>query len=260
MQLPMYQVDAFTDRVFGGNPAAVCPLDTWLPDQLLQAIATENNLAETAFFVKDGDGYRLRWFTPVAEVDLCGHATLASADVLFRILGHADPSVRFHTRSGALEVVRCGDGYAMDFPATVPVECAAVPQLNEALGLTPVHTLKGFDYLAVLESEAQVRAVAPDFTAMATLDLRGVVVTAPGDRADFVSRFFAPALGINEDPVTGSAHCELAPYWAGVLGTTTLRAEQLSARGGIVNCQLKGDRIILSGQVAHYMSAHITVA
>lgn len=255
----MYQVDAFTDRVFGGNPAAVCPLEAWLPDHLLQSIAAENNLAETAFFVAEADGYRLRWFTPVAEVDLCGHATLASADVLFRILGYTSPSVRFHTRSGVLEVARHGDVYAMDFPVTMPVPCDPVAVLNTSLGLTPVQTLKGFDYVAVVETEAQVRALAPDFAQMATLDLRGVVVTAKGDRADFVSRFFAPALGINEDPVTGSAHCELAPYWAGILGKTTMRAEQLSARGGSVGCELRGDRIILTGQAAHYMTAQITV-
>jgi PhzF family phenazine biosynthesis protein len=255
----MYQVDAFADRVFGGNPAAVCPLDAWLPDTLLQAIAAENNLAETAFFVREGDEYRLRWFTPVAEVDLCGHATLASADVLFRYLGYEEPTIRFQTRSGLLEVERRDDMYAMDFPATTPVECQPPPLLAEALGVTPEATLKAFDHVAVLESEQQVRAVSPKFARLADLDLRGVIVTARGDRADFVSRFFAPKLGINEDPVTGSAHCELTPYWAARLGKNSLRAEQVSARGGTVLCDLRGDRVTLRGRAALYMTAEIFV-
>lgn len=259
MRLPLYQVDAFTDRVFHGNPAAVCPLDAWLPDRVLQAIAAENNLAETAYFVKEGADYRLRWFTPVAEVDLCGHATLASADVLFRVLGHADDTVRFHTRSGVLEVAHRGGVYFMDFPATPPVSCAQPAMLAEALGVTPRHTLRAFDYIVVVETEAEVRALAPDFNRLAQLDLRGVAVTAPGTEVDFVSRFFAPRYGINEDPVTGSAHCELAPYWAGVLGKTTMRAEQVSPRGGMVGCELRGERITLSGRAAHYMTAEIDI-
>lgn len=259
MTLPMYQVDAFTDRVFSGNPAAVCPLDAWLPDAVLVSIAAENNLAETAFFVKEGDGFRLRWFTPVTEVDLCGHATLASADVLFRVLGYGEPIVRFATRSGTLTVERRGDRYAMDFPVTAPEPCDPPLALVEGLGLTPIATLKAFDYVAVVETEAAVRALAPDFTRLAALDLRGVAVTAPGDRVDFVSRFFAPAFGVNEDPVTGSAHCELAPYWSRRLGKTSLHAEQISPRGGTVHCELRGPRITLLGQAAHYMTAEITV-
>jgi PhzF family phenazine biosynthesis protein len=258
--LQMYQVDAFTDRVFGGNPAAVCPLEQWLPDALMLAIAAENNLAETAFFVKEGAAYRLRWFTPVAEVDLCGHATLASADVLFRILGYVGKTIRFDTRSGVLEVKRRDGGYAMDFPATMPEPCAPPPALVAGLGVTPVETLKAFDYVAVLASEAQVRSLRPDFARLATLELRGVAVTAASDRVDFVSRFFAPALGVNEDPVTGSAHCELAPYWSARLGKTSLRAEQVSPRGGAVRCDLRGDRITLFGQAAHYLTAVISVA
>lgn len=261
MKLPMYQVDAFTDRVFGGNPAAVCPLDAWLPDALLQAIAAENNLAETAFFVKEGAGYRLRWFTPLAEVDLCGHATLASADVLFRQLGYSGAAVHFATRSGVLTVERRGDLYAMDFPVTVPEPCDTPPALAAGLGVTPLATLKAFDYIAVLGFEAEVRALTPDFARLATLPLRGIAVTAPGVRVDFVSRFFAPRVGINEDPVTGSAHCELAPYWSARLGgTTVLRAEQVSARGGHVHCELRGDRITLCGQAAHFMTATISIA
>ena len=177
--LQMYQVDAFTNRVFGGNPAAVCPLDHWLPDALMLAIAAENNLAETAFFVKEDAHYRLRWFTPVAEVDLCGHATLAAADVLFRLLGHDGPAIRFATRSGMLDVVRREDGYAMNFPATRPAPCEPPPALVAGLGVTPLQTLAAFDYVAVLATEAQVRALTPDFARLATLNLRGVAVTAP---------------------------------------------------------------------------------
>jgi PhzF family phenazine biosynthesis protein len=259
MKLPMYQVDAFTDRVFSGNPAAVCPLEAWLPDTVLQAIAAENNLAETAFFVKGAGGYRLRWFTPVAEVDLCGHATLASADVLFRIMGYSGRSIQFETRSGILEVERRDGLYAMDFPATAPVDCEASPELADALGVTPQRILKAFDHLAVLETEAQVRAVSPNFARLADLDLRGVIVTARGARADFVSRFFAPKLGVNEDPVTGSTHCELAPYWGTQLGKTSMHADQVSARGGTVLCEIRGDRVTLSGRAAHYMTAEIQI-
>lgn len=259
MTLSMYQVDAFADRVFTGNPAAVCPLDAWLPDAVLQAIAAENNLAETAYFVREGADYRLRWFTPVAEVDLCGHATLASADVLFRILGYDGDAVRFHTRSGVLQVTCDGGLYAMDFPATVPEPCDIDPALAAALGVTPVATLRAFDHVVVLDSEETVRSLTPDFARMASLDLRGVAVTAAGTRVDFVSRFFAPKFGINEDPVTGSAHCELAPYWATRFGRTDLTAEQLSSRGGAVWCGVRGDRVTLRGRAAHYMTATISL-
>ena len=255
----MYQIDAFSDRVFAGNPAAVCPLQAWLPDDVMQAIAGENNLAETAFFAPEGDDYRLRWFTPVAEVDLCGHATLASADVLFRILGYQRAAARFHTRSGVLTIERRDGLYSMDFPAAMPTPCAADPALVASLGVQPVDTLKAFDHVVVLDSEAAVRRLRPDFNRMSALDLRGVVVTAAGDTADYVARCFYPALGINEDPVTGSAHCEAAPYWAARLGKQDLRAEQLSARGGIVWCDVRGDRVILRGRAAHYMTAEITL-
>jgi PhzF family phenazine biosynthesis protein len=259
MKIAMYQVDAFTDRVFAGNPAAICPLDSWLPDQTLQAIAEENNLAETAFFVREGDSFRLRWFTPVAEVDLCGHATLASADVLYRQLGYSAGSIAFETRSGRLDVARHGDEYRMTFPAATAVVCEPPITLLEALGAAPTVVLKAFDYLAVFESEAQIRALAPDFLRMRDVDQRGVAVTAPGDHVDFVSRFFAPKLGINEDPVTGSAHCELAPYWSARLGRTRLTARQVSARGGDVGCEVIGDKVILSGKAAHYLTAEIFV-
>lgn len=257
--LRLFQVDAFADRVFTGNPAAVVPLEAWLPDATMQAIAAENNLAETAFFAPEGGDYRLRWFTPVAEVELCGHATLASADVLFRVLGHAGDTVTFHTRSGPL-VVSCRDGlYAMDFPATLPEPCPSSPVFADALGVAPVATLRAFDHVVVVESEAQVRALRPDLSRLAALDLRGVCVTARGTTVDFVSRFFAPALGVPEDPVTGSAHCELTPYWAPILGKTSLVAEQVSPRGGTVWCELRGDRVTLRGRAAHYMTAEIAV-
>lgn len=261
MKLSMYQVDAFTDRVFSGNPAAVCPLEQWLPDRVLQCIASENNLAETAFFVKEGPVYRLRWFTPVAEVDLCGHATLASADVLFRVLGYQGDAIPFETRSGRLDVSLRDGVYSMDFPAAMPAPCPVSSVLVEALGVQPRETLKAFDHVAVLETEEQVRSLVPNLLRLADLDLRGVIVTAQGDRtgADFVSRFFAPKLGINEDPVTGSAHCELTPYWALRLGRTEMRAEQLSPRGGTVLCELRGDRVALRGRAAHYMTAEISV-
>jgi predicted PhzF superfamily epimerase YddE/YHI9 len=255
----MYQIDAFTDRIFAGNPAAVCPLEHWLPDAVLQAIAVENNLADTAFFVKEGPDYRLRWFTPVAEVDLCGHATLASADVIFRQLGFVGGSVRFLTRSGVLEVARRDGGYAMDLPATAPVECELSPALVKGLGGVPLGALKAFDYIAVYATEQEVRALNPNFARLADLDLRGVVATAPGIEADFVSRFFAPKLGLNEDPVTGSAHCELAPYWGHRLGKTSMRADQVSSRGGTMGCELRGERVTLSGRAAHYMTAEIYI-
>ncbi len=255
----MYQVDAFTKRVFGGNPAAVCPLTVWLPDAVMLSIAAENNLAETAFFVEEGGGFRLRWFTPVAEVDLCGHATLASADVIFRLLEYKGTTIHFDTRSGPLRVQRSGDLYSMDFPASVPVECAAPQALREGLGLFPRRVLRAFDYIAVFEFEEAVRSIKPDFAKLKDLDLRGVCVTAPGRDCDFVSRFFAPKLGVDEDPVTGSAHCELAPLWSHLLGKTRLEAIQVSARSGHVRCELKRDRVILSGRAVHYMTARIII-
>jgi PhzF family phenazine biosynthesis protein len=259
MKIAMYQVDAFTDRLFAGNPAAVCPLESWLPDRTLQAIAAENNLAETAFFVPEGPAFRLRWFTPVAEIDLCGHATLATADVLYHQLGYAQDAVAFETRSGRLDVVRQGDEYRMTFPATMPEVCDPPVDLTAALGRTPALVLKAFDYVAVFESVDHIRELAPDFAQMKKLDLRGVVVTAPGVEVDFVSRFFAPKFGIEEDPVTGSAHCELAPYWSARLGRSVLRAEQLSPRGGDLGCEVLADKVILSGRAAHYMTAEIFV-
>ncbi len=257
MKLTQYQVDAFATRVFEGNPAAVCPLDEWLGDEVLQAIATENNLSETAFFVPTQRGFNLRWFTPVAEVDLCGHATLATAHVIFEILGHAEEVVAFETRSGELTVRRSGDLLEMDFPANPPEPCHVPPALVEGLGLLPAHVLGAEDYVCVLDTEADVRALVPDMGLLAGLPLRGVCVTAQGESYDFVSRFFAPALGVPEDPVTGSAHCELAPYWAARLGRDSLRARQVSRRGGDVLCEVRGDRVILRGTAVTFMVGEI---
>ena len=259
MNLKMFQVDAFASRVFTGNPAAVVPLALWLPDAILQSIAEENNLAETAFFVPSGNGFHLRWFTPAAEVDLCGHATLASAFVLYECLGYAEPKIHFHTRSGELIVEKAGADLRMTFPATLPEPCATPPQLIAALGHAPQRTLSAFDYIAVYETEEQIRALVPNFNHMMDLDLRGVIATAPGRDCDFVSRFFGPKLRVNEDPVTGSAHCELAPYWAQQLGRTRLTAQQLSARGGSLVCEVSGDRVVLIGRAVLYMTAEISI-
>ncbi|MBK8703819.1 MAG: PhzF family phenazine biosynthesis protein [Saprospiraceae bacterium] len=259
MTIPLYQIDAFTNRLFGGNPAAVCPLDSWITDELMQQIAAENNLSETAFFVLRPDGdYDLRWFTPAAEVDLCGHATLATAHVLFRHLGYAKDKIGFHTRSGLLTVVREGEGYLMDFPADRIEHVPAPAILAEALGAEPLEVWKGReDYLVVLPSEADVAALRPDFRKLMALGGRGVLATAPGDNHDFVSRCFFPTYGVDEDPVTGSAHTTLTPYWAARLGKTELRARQISARGGEVGCRLLGDRVELTGQAVTYMAGEI---
>ena len=255
MRLPLFQVDAFTPRVFGGNPAAVVPLDTWLPDATLQAIALENNLSETAFFVREPAGHHLRWFTPTQEVDLCGHATLASAWVLFERLEPGLARVEFATRSGTLTVTREAGGLlAMDFPARPPTACAPPEGLTEALGARPLGTLKGSrDLLAVFDSEAEVRSLRPDMARLAALDVFAVVPTARGEDCDFVSRFFGPRVGVPEDPVTGSSHCTLVPYWARVLGKTRLLARQVSARGGELHCEAQGERVRIAGHAALYL-------
>ena len=258
MKIRLFQVDAFARRLFEGNPAAVCPLGAWLEDDILQAIAEENNLSETAFFVPAGTGFELRWFTPLAEVDLCGHATLASAHVLFEELGYTEPAIRFATRSGELRVERRGDLLAMDFPARPPLPCAVPSALVDGLGAEPAEVLAADDYVAVFQDEVSVRALAPDMARLRLLGLRGVCVTAPGTgTVDFVSRFFAPGVGVPEDPVTGSAHCELAPYWAARLGKRRLKARQVSRRGGDVSCDLLDDRVILAGGAVTFMQAEI---
>jgi PhzF family phenazine biosynthesis protein len=258
MKLRQYQVDAFATRAFEGNPAAVCPLETWPDDGLLQAIAEENNLSETAFFVPTEKGFKLRWFTPVKEVDLCGHATLAAAHVIFEKLGYDQPVIAFETRSGDLFVKRKGQQLEMDFPACPPVPCVLSETLAKGLGQRPIEVLAADDYIAVFDSEAAIRAITPDQVLLGHLDLRGVIVTAPGSDVDFVSRFFAPKFGIPEDPVTGSAHCALAPYWAKRLGKNVLTARQVSRRGGNIGCELKTDRVILSGSAVTVMETSIT--
>lgn len=264
MQLPLYQVDAFADAVFRGNPAAVCPLPRWLDDAVLQAIAAENALSETAFFVPDGDRFALRWFTPVCEVDLCGHATLASAYVILELLEPGRREVTFGSRSGDLVVARDGARLAMTFPSRPPSPCAAPERLLAALGQRPVEVLAARDYMMVYAAEDDVRALAPDMTALAEADDRlGVIVTAPvrpGSPVDFVSRFFAPRAGIPEDPVTGSAHCTLVPYWSARLGKTHLRARQVSRRGGDLTCDLRGDRVIIAGTAVLYLRGTIEVS
>ena len=259
LELQQFQVDAFASRVFEGNPAAVCPLDEWLPDDVMQSIASENNLSETAFFVPCGSGFDLRWFTPATEIDLCGHATLASAHVLFESLGYSGTAVSFNTRSGELIVKRAGNDYSMDFPAQPPQVCALPPALEEGLGASPSEVLASEDYMAVFQSEAQVLSLAPDLSVLRQLDLRGVIATAPGGDVDFVSRFFAPGAGIDEDPVTGSAHCALAPYWSERLGRQRLQARQVSARGGRLECEVNGTRVILKGSAVTFMQGRILI-
>jgi PhzF family phenazine biosynthesis protein len=257
MKIKQYQVDAFATRAFEGNPAAVCPLESWLDDGLLQAIAEENNLSETAFFVPSKKGYQLRWFTPVKEVDLCGHATLATAHILFEKLGYAQQVITFETRSGNLFVKRNGQQLEMDFPASSLTPCEISAILAEGLGVRPIEVWAAEDYVAVFDSEATVRAIMPDQTLLGQLDLRCVVITAPGSEVDFVSRVFGPKFGIPEDPVTGSAHCELAPYWAKKLGKNILSARQVSKRGGTLTCEVKADRVILAGYAVTFMEAEI---
>lgn len=255
MRLSQYQVDAFTRTLFTGNPAAVVPLDHWLPDSMLQAIADENNLSETAFFVPEGDGYRLRWFTPVAEVDLCGHATLAAAHVLYHHAGYTRNCILFHTRSGLLTVRRHDAEYTLDFPASFPVEVPCPDALAAALPSAPLAVLAAEDYLVVLADAHAVRQAAPDMIHLRQLDRRGVILTAPGEDCDFVSRFFAPKFGIDEDPVTGSAHCQLTPYWSERLNRKTLSARQISRRGGELRCELVGHRVLMSGQAVTFLES-----
>jgi PhzF family phenazine biosynthesis protein len=255
MRTPIYQVDAFAARRFSGNPAAVMPMDAFPSDAVMLAIAAENNLAETAFLVRDGADYRIRWFTPAVEVPLCGHATLASAAVVMERLETHRSSVVFHSASGPLRVKRSPKGYTMDFPARRS-ECAqTLPGITAALGAEPVEVLVNmFNYMAVLDSAATVRGLTPDLAAIARFDRPGVIVTAAGDNGyDFVSRYFAPAKGIPEDPVTGAAHCMLAPYWGQRLDKTELSAFQASKRGGEVVCRLSGDRVELEGSCVFYL-------
>jgi predicted PhzF superfamily epimerase YddE/YHI9 len=261
MRAPIYQLDAFTTRRFAGNPAAIIPVDAFLADATMQAVAAENNLAETAFLHPENGDYRLRWFTPETEVPLCGHATLASAAVVMERLEPGRSSVVFHSASGPLPVRRVGPRYVMDFPARPSDRTAPPPGLVEALGVVPTEVFgNDFNYLALLESPEVLRKLAPDMMRIARLDRPGVIVTSPGDHSfDFLSRYFAPAKGIPEDPVTGSAHCVLAPYWANRLGKTSFRAFQASPRGGEVACRLKGDRVELEGSCVFYLEGQVEI-
>ena len=267
MKLRLYQVDAFADRLFSGNPAAVCPLDelaqageAWLPDAVMQQIAAENNLAETAFYRPSDGGYAIRWFTPACEVDLCGHATLATGYVVFAYDGYRGDTVEFSSKSGRLRVRRDGEFLVLDFPADTVQPAQTTEMLVEAIGCEPVACLKGkTDYLLVYRDEEQVAALAPDFNDLAMVPARGIIVTAPGTQVDFVSRFFGPQVGVNEDPVTGSAHTTLTPYWARRLGKTELTARQLSKRGGSLLCRLRGDRVEIAGRAVPYLVGTITV-
>ena len=260
MQIPLYQVDAFTDKRFHGNPAAICPLERWLPDGVMQSIAAENNLSETAFYVHANAHIELRWFTPSVEVDLCGHATLATALVVMEIRKEIfGARVEFKTKSGMLAVERDGDRYALDFPSRPPLPCETHPGLAEALGAAPSEILAARDYFCVYPSEAALRALTPDMARLSHIDRFAVIVTAPGSNCDFVSRFFAPAQGVPEDPVTGSAHTTLIPYWAKRLGKNWMFARQISQRGGELWCQLRGERVHIAGHGVLYMQGEIEV-
>lgn len=266
MELPIFQVDAFTSQLFAGNPAAVVPLEAWLPDETLLAIAAENNLSETAFFVPEGGRYQLRWFTPGREVDLCGHATLATAHVIAHHYS-GETTLAFDTLSGELRVTRDGEMYWLDFPARAAIAWDDHGRVGEALGAIPVKVLRTRlreperdKLVAVFDDIAEVRGLAPNMSRLLQLDGQGVVATAPGAAGtDFVSRYFVPKVGVPEDPVTGSTHCTLVPYWAGVLGKTSLLARQLSARGGEIACVLAGERVRLGGRAVQYLAGRITL-
>ena len=260
MKQTIYQVDAFASEIFTGNPAAVCILDSWLPDKVMQQIAMENNLSETAFLVKKGNVYEIRWFTPGVEVDLCGHATLASAFILFSELEIPAEKIDFHSpRSGALSVKRESDGQlTLNFPVDTLSLVDPIPQLYDAMGLEAIGTLKGkTDIMLIYGSQEDIESLNPNFFLLKNLDVRGVIATAPGREVDFVSRFFAPQSGVDEDPVTGSAHTSLTPYWSNALGKNKLTAKQISKRGGELTCRIRGDRVHITGKGILYMKGEI---
>lgn len=260
LHIPLFQVDAFTDRTFGGNPAAVCPLDHWLPKETMQAIAMENNVSETAFFVKEEGGYGLKWFSPEVEIDLCGHATLATAHVLYELLGYAEESIRFSSNSGILHVGRTKGLLTLDFPSRPLSKTEVTAKVSNALGAVPLEVLRNENtIMAVFGAQQEVEGMQPDFYDIKKLDSKIIYVTAPGDTVDFVSRVFAPAFGINEDPVTGSAHCSLVPYWSERLHKKVLTATQVSARRGALWCELSGDRVKMSGKAVTYLKGEISV-
>jgi PhzF family phenazine biosynthesis protein len=259
MDIRFYHIDAFADQVYAGNPAGVCFLDAWIDDPILQSIAAENNLPETAFLVQAGNHYELRWFTPKVEIDLCGHGTLASAFALFEYVNPKAHQVAFQTKSGILTVERQGDLLMMDFPTRRPEPCQPPAHIDEIMGIPPARTLRARDLVVVYENEEQIRRLKPDLAGVARLDCFGVIVTAPGKKSDFVSRFFAPAAGIPEDPVTGSAHCTLIPYWSERLGKKELHAFQLSERGGELFCINRGERVSIGGRAVTYQSGTIRI-
>ncbi|WP_199118958.1 PhzF family phenazine biosynthesis protein [Pedobacter sp. ASV28] len=261
MKLSIYQADAFTDKLFGGNPAAVVPLSEWLSNNEMQKIAAENNVSETAFFIPQGENFELRWFTPTFEIDLCGHATLATAHILFTELSYGKDEIHFHTlKAGTLTVKREGDLYVLDFPSRPAVKSQVPDELLTAIGdKKPIEVLRARDIMLVYEHETDIHELKPDFSALAKIDKDGVIVTAKGDHSDFVSRFFIPAAGINEDPVTGSAHCNLIPYWAEKLGKNELHAYQISERRGELWCELKADRVLMKGKAITYLKGSIYI-
>lgn len=253
MKLDLYQIDAFASKCFEGNPAAICPLEEWLTDDVLQSIAAENNLSETAFFVPNGEGFDLRWFTPTNEVKLCGHATLATAFTLFELLDYQSEKIEFSTKSGILTVSRDGEYLEMNFPAQVPVACDTPGQVSAAFAAEPSQCLKNEDLIVVFDSEDLVRNADPEMSLLEDVDCRGIVITSQAKDYDFIARFFAPRFGIPEDPVTGSAFTQLVPYWAQRLDKTSFRARQVSARGGDVRCELQGDRVVIAGKAVKFL-------
>jgi len=259
MELSLYHIDAFASELFEGNPAAVCPLETWLPDDIMQKIASENNLSETAFFVPKRNGFYIRWFTPTSEVDLCGHATLATAFVIFNILGYEQNIIEFDSKSGLLKIIKDDDNLILDFPAQSPTPCETPQDIINALNITPIECLKSEDFIVVLNDESDVQNTEPDFEVFKKLGLRGVIITAQSKKYDFVARCFFPGLGIQEDPVTGSAYTQLAPYWGNKLGKDLFSVKQLSARGGELLCELYKDRVLISGKAVKYMEGKINV-
>jgi len=260
--MTIYQVDAFTNKLFGGNPAAVCPLTEWLPDELMQRLAFENNLSETAFFVETGkDEYYIRWFTPEFEIDLCGHATLAAAFIIFKELTQLADTITFNCKSGLLIVKRKGGLIELNFPSRPPQPVDEIPEaLLRGLSKQPIKVLKSRDYFLVYETEEDIINIVPDFNYLNKVEAIGLIVTAPGKEVDFVSRFFVPNSVIGEDPVTGSAHCNLVPYWSGQLGKNVLRAKQLSSRVGTLYCALHNDRVLMAGEGVLYMKGEYIIA
>ena len=259
MEISLYQIDAFATKLFEGNPAAVCPLDEWLPDEIMQSIAEENNLSETAFFVPKGNGFHIRWFTPASEVDLCGHATLAAAYVLFNILGYKKDKIEFDSKSGILAVTKDNESLIMDFPAQPPVSCDIPKEIVKAFNIAPIECLKSEDYIVVFEREIDIESAKPDFEQLKKLNLRGVIITAKSTRYDFVARFFAPKYGIPEDPVTGFAYTQLAPYWASMIGSKRFSVKQMSSRGGELTCEIVDDRVLISGKAIKYLEGKIKI-